>query len=94
MKSKLRYLLVRFGLWLSRLGLRLAERSGWRADNQVDDDLFGDAIRVVRMVERSFPEASGEFRRRDALRVLLNRFPAARERDLALAIEMAVQRAL
>ena len=35
-------------------------------------------------------EGSGEFKRAQALRALMNRHPEARERECALAIELAV----
>lgn len=49
-----------------------------------------EARAVVGHVEDLFPGTSGEYRRAQALRMMMNRNPAARERECALAIELAV----
>lgn len=53
--------------------------------------ILEDARWAIRDVDGRHRDTSGEFRRRETLRMLLNRHPAARERDLAFAIEAAIQ---
>lgn len=47
--------------------------------------------RVVREVEAKFPNESGEFKRAQALRSVMQIHPEAPERDIAYAIEIAVR---
>lgn len=54
----------------------------WTADAE-KSYVFDEAGRVG-------AEASGEYKRAQALRMLLNQHPEARERDCALAIEVAL----
>ena len=56
------------------------------ADEQVEL-----ARRIVQDIAIRFPEAPGPVKAREALRVLLNLRPDARERDLNLLIELALQ---
>ena len=80
----LRRMMVAFGLWLARLG-------GWHPVPLVSDDLMASARMFVAHVQEQFEEQSGEFKRSQCLRALLNRHPGATERDAALAIELAVR---
>ena len=84
------YLLVRFGLWLARLG-------GWqetvckRAHLPDDNPELVDDVRLcTEHVQLKFPNAPGEFKRREALRMLLNRHPALTERELNFTIELVL----
>lgn len=58
-----------------------------------DEMLLAEADFVVQHVDAQFPATSGEYRRAQAMRMLLNRNPTARERDCALAIELSVRAA-
>ena len=87
----IRYL-VRFGLWLARWG-------GWAemppappcSRPHLPDMAYLDTARLVyHEIERQHFK-SGETKRHNALRALLNRHPEARERDLALALELVIQ---
>lgn len=87
--NNIRYALVVVGLWLARLG-------GWTPDPpcalpHLTSDYADTARLAVREAEKL--GGSGEYRRREALRVMLNLNPGARERDLAMAIELAVREA-
>ena len=82
-------ILIKVGLWIARLG-------GWRpapaARVQAPAPaLLENARFFVAHVDEKFPRESGEFKRGQALRVLLNKHPEARERDCAWAIEHAIQ---
>lgn len=49
----------------------------------------------VKEVAIKFPKGeSGEFRKNQALRMMMNLYPKEKERDLSLAIERAVHRTL
>jgi len=82
--------------WLIALGLWIARCAGWEDYTDVlvrhlpPADLLEAAIRITAQLARR-PGASGEFKRHEALRALLNMFPDARERDCALAIELAIR---
>lgn len=76
--------LVRFGLWLARKG-------GYGADNQgVESDII-DSARLITAQAESMKGVSGEYKRREVLRSLMNRHPEAKERDLNLAIELVLK---
>lgn len=87
----MKQLMVRFGLWL-------AQRGGWtpevcsRVHADTDSELFKSACKFRDQIENSFAGASGEFKRNQALRAMLNSHPQASERDCALAIELAVRK--
>ena len=53
--------------------------------------LVDDAKFTVKHVEDKFPDESGEFKRAQALRMLMNRNPEATEKDLAFSIELALR---
>lgn len=90
-------------VWLVRIGLWLAKVGGWApvpippppppcpllhlpADSQVE------LVRaIVQDITERYPESPGPVKAREALRVLLNVRPGARERDLNLLIELALQ---
>lgn len=70
------------GLWLCRLG-------GFVPYEAPALDVL-ESARIF--VAQANPlGGSGEYRRNQALRALMNRHPEARERDLCLAIELAVR---
>lgn len=60
------------------------------AQPHADHPLLDDAKIVAEHVDGQFPGTSGEYRRAQGLRMLMNRHPEARERDCALALELAV----
>jgi hypothetical protein len=79
---------------LTGLGLWIARRGGWRPCGlpHVPSDSQIDLVRlIVQDIEDRFPSTSGQVKAREALRVLLNLRPQARERDLNLLIELALQ---
>ena len=88
--TTLRAWLVILGLWLARLG-------GWEpprpapVTDLVAPELVASARMFVAHVEEHFRGQSGEFKRAQVLRGLLNRHPGAKERDCALAIEVGVR---
>lgn len=89
MRTWVRRQFVRLGLWLAALG-------GWtvpvcQRPHVPDEAEVAHARVVVADVQQRFADTSGEYRRREALRVLLNHYPQARERDLNLLIEVALQ---
>jgi len=47
---------------------------------------------LVQQVESKFKEQSGEFKRSQVLRAAMNAFPEAKERELAFAIEISIQK--
>ncbi len=81
-------MIIRFLLWLLNL-------LGWKPVQDVpiweNTELFKHAEFAVKQVEEKFPHTSGEFKRAQALRMLLNITNAA-ERDCALTLEMAVRK--
>lgn len=87
MTTRLKALLITVGLWL-------AQRGGWTpcaVPHLPSDDHVALAKAVVADVQARFGHTSGEFRRREALRVLLNLRPEAATRDLNLLIEVALR---
>ena len=85
--STLRAWLVIVGLWLARLG-------GWAPPTfteMVSSELLASARMFIPHVRARFRGESGEFKRAQVLRGLLNRHPGALERDCALAIEIALR---
>ncbi len=76
-------LLVKFGLWLARLG-------GWNEFTHGLDPAILDSAKLM-TTQAETMGGSGEYRRREALRAMMNRHPKAPERDLALAIELALR---
>ena len=76
--------LVRFGLWLARKG-------GYDAHNQgVASDII-DSAKLISEQAEAMKGVSGEYKRREVLRSLMNRHPDANERDLNLAIELVLK---
>ena len=76
------------------LGLGIARLGGWvplRLEDLASAELAASARMFVEHVQRGFAGQSGEFRRSQALRALMNRHPEATERDCALVIELAVR---
>ena len=84
---RLKTLLITLGLWLAR-------RGGWTPcalPHLPSDEHVALAKAIVADVQQRFGQAPGEFRRREALRVLLNLQPEAATRDLNLLIELALR---
>jgi len=54
--------------------------------------LVEEAITVTRSADKQIKEASGEFKRHWVLSKLLKMHPEAAERDVALAIELALRK--
>lgn len=86
-------LAVRVGLWLAQWG-------GWREAAPTPPCALAhlpndDQVELVRAlladIRERFMDVSGDYKRREALRVLLNIRPQAKERDLNLLIELALQ---
>lgn len=81
--------LIRFGLWLARLG-------GWTPiapclrPHLPDDSQVDLAKQIVQDVEARFGASPGPVKAREALRVLMNLRPEASARDLNLLIELAL----
>jgi len=81
--------LVRFGLWLASLG-------GWvppicdRAHAPATPMLISARIWTA-WAEETFPGTSGEHKRHQVYARLLRIYPDAPRRDVALAIELALQ---
>lgn len=84
--------------WKLRLGLWLIRRSGYEASVlAVRADLLDSARSAIAEAERAAgavgSKVSGEWKRSQALRVLLNRHPGLPEHDAANAIQVAVSEA-
>jgi hypothetical protein len=82
-------MLVKFGLWTARLG-------GWKQPRCTrphlpEDDQVEMVKTICEDVRNRYTDAPGDIKRREVLRVLLNLRPTARERDLNLLIELALQ---
>lgn len=80
--------------WVVRVGLWLATWGGWRPcalPHLPGDPLLESARALVADVDTRFAGTSGDFKRREALRVLMNQQPTAPTRDLSLLIELALQ---
>jgi hypothetical protein len=83
--------------WLVRMGLWLAKKGGWtpdpcaRAHADVKTDVYESAQLLMDQVDAGFPYASGEFKRREVIRAMMNRHPSLRTRELALTLELAFQ---
>jgi hypothetical protein len=60
--------------------------------SEVEDEVMTAAKRLVGEVEKSFADMSGEFKRSQVMRALINIFPTKKAQDLALAIELAVRK--
>jgi hypothetical protein len=87
-----------FKRWLVVVGLWLARQGGWveaqhvvyiPATIPVSDALIASAKEMVVQTEKM--PGGGEFKRREALRAMMNRHPDLPVKDLALAIEYAVR---
>ncbi len=79
--------LVRFGLWLAGLG-------GWvpcERTHAPDTPMLISARIWTAWAEETFPGTSGEHKRHQVYARLLRIYPEARRRDVALAIELALQ---
>jgi hypothetical protein len=84
----MRNLLIRFGLFIAR-------KAGWSEspcslEHLPSPDLLNHVKMVVADVETRFSQTSGDYKRREALRVLLNQFNKP-TRDLNLLIELALR---
>ena len=83
--------------WLVTLGLWLAHLGGWTLPFPEPcrrlhaTSPYLDTARLIHAEVERQQMHNGEQKRHAALRAMLNRHPEARERDLALAIELAVQ---
>lgn len=77
----LRQLLVRFGLWVARLG-------GWRSD--IRADVIDFARHCIAEQQARWPERDGEAKRAVVYRQLTNAFPSEPKRVLSRAIEEAL----
>lgn len=77
--------LVSFGLWIARLG-------GWKPEVRFEcPHQVRPGIRsILAHVEEKFPDAKGEFKRREALRVIMNVLPELSEAEANLQIELAI----
>lgn len=82
--------------WMVVIGLWLARKGGWEEVQPLpllpvplDQAIFASAQLLVAQAEGM--KVSGEYRRREVLRGLMNRHPDATVKDLALAIELAVR---
>jgi hypothetical protein len=93
MKTWLKAQCVLVGLWLARLGgWRPAEPPAPCALPHLPADTQVDLVRqIVQDIEQRYPSTPGPVKAREALRVLLNLRPQAREKDLNLLIELALQ---
>jgi hypothetical protein len=90
--SWLRHLARQWGLALARWGGWTPPRCPRRHAPDLDPALLADVAACVAAVDALHrATASGAFRHRETLRMLQNRHPAARDRDLNYAIEMAIQ---
>lgn len=77
--------MIKFLNWIfSYFGYELVKRIPTEIDQLADE--------FVKQVENKFNGESGEFKRSQVLRMLLNRFPTERESVLAMAIEQSVLR--
>jgi len=65
---------------------------GYELVKKVPSEIENLAFDFVKQVEEKFKGESGEFKRSQVLRMLLNRFPSERESTLAMAIEQSVLR--
>ena len=80
--------------WLIVVGLWIAGLGGWRPCAKIHlagDDLLQLARKVCEEVEMRFPQYSGELKRREAQRMLLNILPTALAREVNFLIELALQ---
>lgn len=83
--------------WLVGMGLTVARWGGWVSPIgrryhglEVHPEILESARLMTQQVEERFQGVSGEFKRREALRAMLNRHPDRPVRELALAIEMGL----
>ena len=81
-------LLIRLGLWIACLG-------GWETPvcsrTHLEKSTYTRAACIfVKQMEQKAPATSGESKRHQVLRAMLNSFPAAREREVGRAIEEAI----
>lgn len=98
----MRQLLIYIGLWIAKLG-------GWKAQAltpipiksvcqgyhlDISDELLDTAKLLVAQVEDKFQGVSGEFKRAQALRALLNNHTKFSERQCSQAIEVAIDHIL
>ncbi len=82
--------------WLIRVGLWLAGLGGWTPPvcartHAPDTPLLATAQRLVAWAEETCPGTSGEHKRHQVYARMLRVHPAASRRDVALAIELALQ---
>lgn len=79
---------------MSTLRARLAQWLGYGPclrPHLPDDPQLALAKAITAEMNVRFAGVSGDYKRREALRMLLNIHPHARERDLNLLIELALQ---
>ena len=79
----------RLKAWL----VRVAVAKGWvlQPEDLVPAEVLASARLLVAQVPQQFGGQSGEFKRAQVFRALMNRHPDARHADCGLAIELAVR---
>lgn len=92
--------IVRFGLWIAGLGgweppvcTRAHEcalpHECVRPHADIPSGLLASASMLIDQVETNFPSTSGELKRREVIRALMNRHPDLKPRALSMALEVA-----
>lgn len=82
----------RFKNFLKKLGEMLLSWSGtiyYIEDNE--SQFQKDVVNMVNQVEEKFKDESGEFKRSQVLRAVMNMYPQVLEKDIAFSIELAVR---
>jgi hypothetical protein len=79
-----------FKRWLVIVGLWLARHGGWTPSIPILPDEVLASAKLITTQTEALP-AGGEFKRREALRALMNRHPLTAIKDLALSIELALR---
>ena len=86
-------LLIKLAFWLLRVYKVTLEPVVIyeEKDYGLDPGLMKITEGMVEQVENKFGTQSGEFKRHQVLRAVMNSIPNASERDIAFAIELAVR---
>lgn len=99
MKNRLIKLLLRLLKWLGHETVvqppaivHVTEEVVIDSRHGISDEVFEHAEFAVQHVAKKFPGTSGDLKRAQAYRVLMNLEPEVSHRDLGLAIELCLRR--
>lgn len=76
--------------WRIKRAFKVLDKYDVKYFIQPDSAVLKVVAGLVEQVERKFGKETGEYKRHQVLRAAMNALPEASEREIALAIEMAI----